>query len=146
MIDEQGFCICDRCGQPLSIGDFPFCPHGRGQAVAFRDDLPGGLVCENYGPTPITFYSHTERRAYMKAHGLQEKETFSPMPGTDKDPQGIPNPVGFTDPQTLANGKALIDRQQRGPAFDGVASGVLRNLTVDVVTDAEEVNRATRNS
>lgn len=134
--------VCDRCGAELHIGDFPFCPHGRGTAAPFRDDIPGGLVVENYGPHPITFYSHTERRAYMKANGLLEKEKFCPMPGTDVDPQGIPNPKGFVDPQTLANGIALITRQQKIQEFDAIRSGVLRNLTSEVVDDAHEVNRA----
>lgn len=135
--------VCEKCGAELQMGDFPFCPHGRGTAVPFRDDIPGGLVCENYGPNPITFYSHTKRREYMKANGLQEKEKFCPMPGTDIDPAGIPNPKGFVDPQTLANGIALITRQQKIQEFDGIKSGVLRNLTTEVVDDAEEVRRVT---
>lgn len=134
--------VCDRCGAELVIGDFPFCPHGRGTAAPFRDDIPGGLVVENYGPHPITFYSHTERRAYMKANGLLEKEKFCPMPGTDVDPQGIPNPRGFLDKQTLENGRILIERQQMGKDWDAVESGVLRDLTVEVVDDGDRVKRA----
>lgn len=107
-----------------------------------RDEIPGGIICENYGPEPIRFDSHSERRTYMKAHGLREKEKFSPLPGTDKDPQGIPNPAGYVDAQTLKNAAELICRNGQKPAFDGVASGVLRNLTVEVIADAEEMKRA----
>lgn len=75
-----------------------------------RDEIPGGVVCHNYGREPIRFYSHSERRRYMAAHGLQERETFAPMPGTDIDPQGIPNPKGFMDPKTLENARVLVSR------------------------------------
>lgn len=106
-----------------------------------RDEIPGGMVCENYGPTPVTFYSHSERRKYMGAHGLREKETFCPMPGTDRDPQGIPNPKGYVDPKTLENAAVLLTRQ-RGVDWDGVAAGVLRDMTVTTVRNKEEMERA----
>lgn len=101
---------CPSCGAVLQVGSWPWCPHGRGTAAVERDEIPGGITCENYGPNPVTFYSHSERRAYMKAHGLHEIEKFCPMPGTDIDPQGIPNPAGYVDKQTLANGIALLTR------------------------------------
>lgn len=142
MITDSGITVCDTCGQELGVGEYPFCPHGLSGTAAFRDDIPGGLTVENYGPHPITFYSHTERRAHMKAHGLQEKETFCPMPGTDIDPAGIPNPAGFVDPQTLANGIALITRAQKIQEFDGIKSGVLRDLSVETIANAEEMKRA----
>lgn len=106
---------CPQCGRELQIADWPFCPHKRtGGYANFRDEIPGGLVCENYGPHPVTFYSHSERRRYMKQQGLVERETFAPFPGTDKDPQGIPNPKGYVDPQTLENARVLVSRNGRG--------------------------------
>lgn len=136
---------CTKCGHEMVEGDFPFCPHGvGGMNGRIHDDIPGGLRLENYGPHPVTVYSHTERRALMKAQGLQEKEKFCPMPGTDIDPQGIPNPKGYMDPQTLLNAAAIICRNGNTDTkleFDSVASGVLRDLTVTVV-DGEEAKRA----
>ncbi len=127
MIDQDGNVRCDRCNHYIQIGEHPFCPHGQSRTTPFRDEIPGGLVCENYGPQPVTFYSHSERRAYMRAHGLLEKEKFSPMPGTDKDPQGIPNPKGYMDAQTLENARALICRNgQSSREWDGEEAGVLR--------------------
>lgn len=38
----------------------------------FQDHVPGGLVVENLAATPLRFDSHSEKRAYMKAHGIRE--------------------------------------------------------------------------
>lgn len=95
--------LCRRCKEDLEGRNNP-------SSATFRDEIPGGQTFENYGPHPITFYSHSERRAYMAAHGLREREKFAPMPGTDKDPQGIPNPKGYMDPKTLENAAILLSR------------------------------------
>lgn len=138
--------ICTVCGLPLQVGEFPCVltpkPHGRGAFTNFKDDIPGGLVVENYGPHPIRFDSHSERRAYMKAHGLREKERFSPMPGTDKDPQGIPNPAGYVDAYTLENARILLSRTKKVTAAEFDGSKVLVNITSEVVDDAERVKHA----
>ena len=101
---------CERCGASLEIGSWPFCPHGRSSLVTVPDDIPGGVTVENYGPEPITFYSHAERRRYMRRHGLRETERFAPLPGTDRDPQGIPNPAGYRD----LSAAAILARNGRG--------------------------------
>lgn len=127
MINDDGMVVCDRCGQLLNVGDYPYCPHAAGHPAVARDEIPGGIVVENYGPQPMRFDSHSERRRYMAEQGLQEREKFSPMPGSDKDPAGIPNPAGYMDPQTLLNAAELICRNGRAEApFDPVASGVIR--------------------
>lgn len=87
--------ICEKCGAELRVGDYPFCPHGIGMTGRIHDDIPGGMWLENYGPHPVFVRSHTERRAIMQAQGIREKEEFAPMPGTDRDAQGIPNPAGY---------------------------------------------------
>jgi hypothetical protein len=121
--------FCGKCGVHITEGMWPFCPHPfrTGHVQIERDEIPGGMTCENYGPQPVTFYSHSERRAYMQAHGLIEKEKFCPMPGTDIDPQGIPNPKGYVDAQTLENGRVLLLRQQGPQAeeWDARKAGVL---------------------
>ncbi len=131
--------LCEKCNRYISAGMWPFCPHpvtDQGAAIA-RDEIPGGITVENYGPQPITFYSHSERRAYMKAHGLREKEKFCPMPGTDIDPQGVPNPAGYLDPQTLENARILISRNgaSQDPEWDG--SSVLVGITTGDVTSRD---------
>lgn len=122
-INSRGETVCGKCGEVILSGRWPFCPHpptGNQATGINRDEIPGGITLENYGPNPVTFYSHSERRAYMVAHGLQEREKFAPMPGTDIDPAGIPNPAGYMDPQTLENARVLLSRngQRETPADD----------------------------
>ena len=139
MITETGDVACDRCGQVLRVGDFPFCPHHQGVAAIEQDEIPGGVVVENYGPHPMRFDSHSERKAYMKAHGLVEREKFCPMPGTDIDPQGIPNPKGYMDPQTLENARVLLSRNgaTADPEWDPRAAGVLVGEFEGTMTDKD---------
>lgn len=107
-------------------------------SAVFRDEIPGGVTLDNYGPTPVTFYSHGERRAYMARHGLQERERFAPMPGTDKDPQGIPNPAGYMDPYTLNNARILVSRQaETSPKLDDSIEGVLRGEFSGALSEKE---------
>jgi hypothetical protein len=56
-------------------------------AVAIAtDDIPGGLTIENLSHQPITFYSHSERRRYMKEHGIREHVRHVGEQGSDKSP------------------------------------------------------------
>jgi len=90
---------CERCGATIQIGEWPFCPHGRGTYAAIADDIPGGLTIENLGPTPVTVYSHTERRRIMRARGLRECD------------KGSGHAVCET---TLANARSLVSGDRRG--------------------------------
>jgi hypothetical protein len=123
------------------ISDWPFCPHGkRGNFTNFRDELPGGLWMENLGPKPIKVYSHTERKRIMAERGLDLLEKFCPMPGTDKDPQGIPNPKGYMDPQTLENARMLLSRQgEPKRPFDAIEDGVICDLFSGQLTERDVI-------
>jgi len=45
---------CERCGAALSVGDWPFCPHGRGYPMFIDDTLEGGARwCETMGHEPV---------------------------------------------------------------------------------------------
>ena len=33
---------CDTCGQPIGIGDWPFCPHGPARVNIIDDAIEGG--------------------------------------------------------------------------------------------------------
>lgn len=71
--------ICERCGEELHIGDFPFCrgsanDHKNTRFGVIGDDIPGGLdvkhgVCWPDG-TPRRFYSKSEIRKAAHAAGL----------------------------------------------------------------------------
>lgn len=145
-------CRCERCGeearsrvlhveegQPSEFWCYP-CHNGSkgwatGQQVQIvRDEIPGGMLLENYGPEPVKVYSHSERRAllntiqYDKTTGqpyvLTEKDNFAPMPGTDRDAQGIPNPAGYRDLSAAAilarNGRTSLDPDE---TLDSLAGG-----------------------
>ena len=53
---------CPTCAVELTIGDWPFCPHGVGHANVNGDDWPGGKTFENLGHEPVTLYSRSELR------------------------------------------------------------------------------------
>lgn len=107
--------ICPACGAELSIGDYPFCPHGRYHGNAAPDDIPGGLTLENLGHEPVTVYSRSELRRELAARGLVEMVRHVPVPGTDKSP----HTTSWTGVD-LEAGKALAERQAhtRAPRRD----------------------------
>lgn len=131
---------CDRCFKTLSDGEHGvgLCPlEPRSQRmVIITDDIPGGVTYENYGPKPVTFYSHSQRRAYMEAHGLTQKEKFCPTPGTDKDPAGVQNSRNYVDPYTLANVTELLSRSKPRSA-DAVDVGKLIRGTFNIVGEKD---------
>ncbi len=82
---------CPKCGKTLSVGEWPFCDgaQGHGFGASFNaqpDDIPGGETLENVGHVPQTFYSRSEKRRWLKAHGIEEMVRHVPIPGTDRSP------------------------------------------------------------
>ena len=79
---------CDRCGAILQVGEWPFCPHGfpAHPLTVIDDSIPNGMIIENMGPMPMTFYSKSDWRREMKARGLVNKVEHRGVPGSDKSP------------------------------------------------------------
>ena len=79
---------CDKCGEALEVGMFPFCPHGYpGHAfAAIGEEIVGGFVQENFGPTPETFYSKHAMALRAKELGLEPRVRHMGIDGTDKSP------------------------------------------------------------
>lgn len=80
--------VCDRCGIELCIGDFPFCPHGKGNSNIIVDDIPGGYevrhgLCNPDG-TPRKYYSKSEMAKEAKRRNLVNWVEHTPPVGTDK--------------------------------------------------------------
>jgi hypothetical protein len=99
---------CPSCGAELVVGSWPFCKDGHEPAnVGVQpNDIPGGETIENLSHEPITFYSRSEKRRYLKEHGLVEMVRHVPVPGTDSSP--------FTTSWTGVNleaGRILAERQ-----------------------------------
>lgn len=98
--------ICEKCGAELRMGEWAFCPHGRGTYGAQSDDWPGGKTFENLGPQEITLYSRSELRRELKARGLEECVRHVPVPGSDRSP----HTVSWTAVD-LEAGRILAERQ-----------------------------------
>lgn len=109
---------CERCGIELHIGDFPFCPHGRGTNTVNGDEIPGGEWQENGFHTPQKFYSKKDRDRALAARGYEIRVRHVPIPGTDKSPYTSDWSKGSIDPQTLANAKALVERVGKSKGQD----------------------------
>lgn len=63
--------VCDTCGATLIVGDWPYCPHGKGTQAVHGDDIPGGQWFENGFETPRKFYAKSEHEAALKAEGCE---------------------------------------------------------------------------
>lgn len=85
-MSETNTTTCPKCGETLHIGEYPFCPHGMSHQNVISDEYIGGLTIENLAPTPITFYSKSEHRRYLKEHGIRQKVQHVGYDGTDKSP------------------------------------------------------------
>jgi hypothetical protein len=77
---------CPDCGIPFDVGDWPFCPHGRSRLSVVGDDIPGGLVIENLGPTPQTFYTKSAYRDAQRAAHVKNEVRHVGVQGSDKSP------------------------------------------------------------
>lgn len=102
------------------------------------DEIPGGMVVENYGPKAIVFYTKSAMAEYRKRHGLIVKESFCPFPGTDSDPAGVMNPEGYVDAYTMNARKELLLRAMKCPED---ISGVIRPRETFASDDAAEVRK-----
>ena len=65
---------CDSCGNEITIGCWPFCPHEDARGCG---EDPLGYI-EDWNITqdlePKVFGSRAERRRYMSKHGLDSRE------------------------------------------------------------------------
>ncbi|MGV1037706.1 MAG: hypothetical protein ACOYD0_11880 [Candidatus Nanopelagicales bacterium] len=69
---------CPKCGgetERLWIGS---------SAAVIDDTIIGGMVVENLAPDPITFYSKSEHKRYLKEHGFVQKVRHVGEEGSDK--------------------------------------------------------------
>jgi hypothetical protein len=84
--------ICQKCNEPLQVGDWPFCPHGPGHSNVIGDDIPGGVIIRhglvNDDGSPRKFYSKTEIAREAKRLGLtnEVRHITDPKSGSDKNP------------------------------------------------------------
>lgn len=96
---------CDTCGASLSVGDYPFCPHGRGMPAAHGDDIPGGQWFENGFDAPQKFYSHSEHRRALQERGCQIVAKYA-----GPHDRHLTNWAAMMDPYTLEAARVLVSR------------------------------------
>lgn len=83
---------CEKCGKELAVGEWPFCGgrNNHGFPIAglslVDDSIPGGETVENLAPTPITFWSKSEKRRYLREHGIREAVRHVGVAGSDRNP------------------------------------------------------------
>ena len=95
---------CQRCNQPLVVGDWPFCPHGRASHTIETDESwIGGKWIENLGPEPVFIANRQHLEREMNARGLEQRIKW--VPG-DKHLSRWDN----ADPQRLADVTELLTR------------------------------------
>ena len=103
--------VCDHCGHPVTVGDWPWCPHGRPRFGIQTDEaFIGGKTFEHLGHDPVTVYSRGELKRELDARGLEPFVRHQPRPGTDKSPHT--ELWSTPDAQTLKNAQALLSRSQ----------------------------------
>lgn len=83
---------CEKCEKTLEVGDWPFCPHGKGVNSVIPDEIPGGYIvyhgiCNEDG-SPRKYYSKSEMAKEAKRKGLVNsvRHITNPKDGTDKNP------------------------------------------------------------
>ncbi len=79
---------CDKCDKVLAIGDYPFCPHGRGTGVVVGDECDvyaqHGLC--NADGTPRHYTSKAEMKREAEKRGLVSHVEHVGLKGSDKSP------------------------------------------------------------
>lgn len=118
---------CPECGAYLNIGDWPFCPHGRGMYANVPDDVPGGFWVENAWSEPRKFYSQSEYETALKADGMELAPRW--VPGSKHLTRWA-----ITDPQTLENARILSERQAQTKATQDEAEPLQTFTRMPVTT------------
>lgn len=74
---------CEKCGEILTIGSFPFCPHPQANLEVIGDDIPGGIIIRHGAcwpdGTPRKFYSKSAiKQAAYEAGWTRHGDTPKP--------------------------------------------------------------------
>lgn len=98
---------CNACGAVVTVGEWPFCPHGRGVQAVHSDDVPGGFWAENGFDSPRKFYSKSEHERALRAEGCEIRAKWAGEHDKHLTRWDIP------DAYTLEAAKVLLSRNGR---------------------------------
>ena len=63
--------MCGKCGQNVTVGDWPFCPHGVPNVGIIDDQIEGGpRFFDTMGHEPVWIESKSQWRAEVAARNL----------------------------------------------------------------------------
>ena len=96
---------CSTCQRSYTIGEWPFCPHGRGAAPVIADSIIGGQVIETLDHEEMTFYSQKAIRDAADQRGLRLKDEWA-----GPHDRHLTNWAAAIDAQTLENARVLVTR------------------------------------
>jgi hypothetical protein len=71
---------CEKCNQEVSIGDWPWCPHG--SAANFGEESIEPYWDEMLLPDPVYITSRAQRRAIMSRNGIEYRKKHESPPGS----------------------------------------------------------------
>lgn len=128
---------CETCGATVQIGDYPFCPHGRTGLAAIGDDIPGGFVQENFGPTPEVFYSKKAMLARADELGLRVKDEWAGPHDRVLSRSAVPTEKTLRDAAILLSRGAQAVAEKRQPAVCETLQTSVRELTIGVRVGVE---------
>jgi len=78
--------VCPKCGATVTVGEWPFCPHGfGGRYSCIPDDYGRDITVENMGHTPVTYRTRSERKRLMAERGVTEFVRHVGKQGSDKN-------------------------------------------------------------
>lgn len=63
--------VCEGCGNPIEVGSWPYCPHGRARTSVQQDTVEGGFWVENGFDRPTYFDSKKAHRDALAARGME---------------------------------------------------------------------------
>jgi hypothetical protein len=64
--------VCEKCGETLRVGSWPFCPHPGGVSLVTEKSYP--FTTRNFDGKPIEVTSRAHEKALMEAHGVVKRD------------------------------------------------------------------------
>lgn len=113
--------FCPNCGVEMFVGDFPFCPHGRGYSTVVGDEMDHTMT--NGTQVPIRFRSKQEFKRWKKENGYIDYVRHIGQDGGDKSKHTTR--WATMDQYTLDSVKALLERVASEPARNEPADPAL---------------------